>query len=215
MLKTCVSVLEHSLLFTPGVLPSGIGSSASPQKCCLCPGGCSQLFVGGHFFFSSIHVWGLRHWSSCVLKTKVCLLILLTFSWGITKRCSVHPPREVLQLCSGAVTQLSWLNSSLTAPVSQCNLSASSGENLSAVFFPSRADLRGYLALVRADVFQKHQTPQPWSLLSLSSISHSKRVLPALSSPVVPDVCSMKKDWQGPCEAEQPQRGDVAFLGGT
>lgn len=49
------------------------------------------------------------------------------------------------------------------------------------------------------------------SLLSLSSISYSKRVLPALSSPVVPDVCSMKKD----CGAEQPQRGDVALLGGS
>lgn len=98
MLKSCVSVLGHSLLFTPGVLPSGVGSSAPPPKCCLYPGACSQAVCWVPFFFFSSCLGAQTLKQLYVLKTKACLLILLTCAWRITKRCSVHPLRGVLQL---------------------------------------------------------------------------------------------------------------------
>lgn len=57
----------------------------------------SGCLLGAIFFFSScLGAQTLKQ--LYVLKTKACLLILLTCAWRITKRCSVHPLRGVLQL---------------------------------------------------------------------------------------------------------------------
>lgn len=52
--------------------------------------------------------------------------------------------------------QLSWWTLLPLLLISLCNLSAESREYLSGAGFLSVADLKGFLALIRADVFQQH-----------------------------------------------------------